>query len=71
LPLSIFVDTHDAVKAAESRCGRTDMLGIAVAKHLDGKARTRVIAGQELPQVRAKLRQSEEAGRATQQMYEL
>src|SRR5262249_49477619 len=46
----ILADTgseHDSVEAAQRRAERGDVAGNSIAKHLDRKARTRVVAGQE------------------------
>src|SRR5215468_8740486 len=38
---------HDPVEAAESRCEGGDVSRYAIAKHLDGEARARIVTGQE------------------------
>jgi hypothetical protein len=47
------------------------MAGDAITKHLDGKARTRIVAGQQLAKVRRNAGQSQHARAAVEEIHQL
>src|SRR5712671_77536 len=70
----ILTDTsreHDSIETTERCCERGDMAGYTIAKHLDSKARSGALTGQELAEIGRNTRKAKHAGAAIQEVHQL